>query len=289
MYPSRFDYSAPDTLDEVLSLLQQHGDDAKLLAGGQSLIPLLKTRFATPSVLIDINRVPDLDFVEESNGQLRIGALARHNALAASELLKASYPVMAAAAPLVADPIVRNLGTIGGSLAHADPAGDWGSVMLATGAELVARSASGERVIPIGEFFDGTFTTALQPAEVLTEIRIPKPQGPAGGTYLKMERKVGDFATVATAVQLVLNGGTISRAGIALTAVGPQNLKATAAEDALAGAEPTAEAFDEAAQLAADAARPQTDVRGSADYKQEIVRVFVRRGLDRALEIARAA
>lgn len=289
MYPSRFEYSAPETLEETFSLLQQHGDDAKLLAGGQSLIPMMKTRFAAPAVIVDISRLPGLDFVKEDKNILRIGALALHNELAGSELLQNSYPVLATAAPLIADPLVRNLGTIGGSLAHADPAGDWGSVMLALGAELVARNTSGERVIPIADFFKGTFTTALQPTEVLTEIRIPRPKGSAGGTYLKLERKVGDFATVAVAVQLELDGGKISRAGIALTAVGPQNLKAAAAESALTGAEPTAEAFDEAARLAADVAQPASDVRGSAEYKREVVRIYVRRGLDRALEIARAA
>ncbi len=289
MYPPRFDYAAPDTLDEVLSLLEQHGDDAKPLAGGQSLIPLLKLRFAAPALLVDLNRVAGLGYIEERDGGLRIGALTRHNELADSELVKASYPALSAAAPQIADPLVRNLGTIGGSLAHADPAGDWGAVMLAVGAELVARGASGERVIPIGEFFRGTFTTALEPTELLTEIRVPRPKGPAGGTYLKLERKVGDFATVAVAVQLELDGGRIARAGIALTAVGPQNIEATAAEDALAGAEPTAEAFDEAARLAAGAAEPVSDVRGSAEYKREVVRVYVRRGLERSLELARVA
>ncbi len=289
MYPPRFDYTAPDSVDEVLSLLQQHGDDAKLLAGGQSLIPLMKLRFATPAWLVDINRLPDLSFIEETKGHLRIGARARHNELARSNLLESKYPIVAAAAPLIADPLVRNLGTIGGSLAHADPAGDWGSVMLALSAELVARSASGERVIAIGDFFQGTFTTALQPTEILAEIRIPRPKGKAGGTYLKLERKVGDFATVAVAVQLELDGKKVRKAGIALTAVGPENIKATAAEDALSGVEPTPEAFAEAAEHAANAAQPISDVRGSAAYKKEVVRVFVKRGLERALRLAEAA
>ncbi len=289
MYPARFEYAAPSSLDEALSLLDQQGDDAKLLAGGQSLIPLLKIRFAAPSLLIDLNRIADLSSVEAKNGGLRIGALARHNQLADSETLKKACPIMAAAAPLIADPLVRNLGTVGGSLAHADPAGDWGAVMLALGAEVVARSASGERVIPIGEFFKGTFTTDLEPNEIITEIRVPSPGKKAGGTYLKQERKVGDFATVAVAVQLEMDGKKIGRAGIALTAVGPQNLQAKEAEASLAGCKGKDKDFDEAARLAAEAARPASDVRGSADYKKDLVRVFVRRGLERALEIARAA
>jgi len=287
MYPARFDYVAPRSLDEALSTLDASGDEAKVMAGGQSLIPLMKLRFAAPALVVDLNRVPDLDFMEEANGHLRIGALCRHNQLAASDLLAKSYPAMAAAAPLIADPLVRNLGTIGGSLAHADPAGDWGSVMLALGAELVAKSAAGERTIAIHDFFDGTFTTVLLPTEILTEIRVPKPKGPAGGTYLKLERKVGDFATVGVAVQLELDGKKIGRAGIGLTAVGPQNLAANDAEAALAGQEPKEGAFAEAARLAAEAAEPNSDVRGSADYKRDVVRVFVERGLKRALEIAR--
>lgn len=289
MYPARFEYAAPRSLDEALSLLDRHRDDAKLLAGGQSLIPLLKIRFAAPGLLIDLNRIPGLSAVESTNGELRIGALARHNELAASAILARACPIVAAAAPLIADPLVRNLGTIGGSLAHADPAGDWGAVMLALGAEVVARSASGERAILIGEFFKGTFTTALEPNEILTEVRIPNPKAPAGGTYLKQERKVGDFATVAVAVQLELDGKRIGRAGIALTAVGPQNLQAKEAEESLAGSKGKDKDLDEAARLAAEAARPATDVRGSAEYKRDLVRVFVRRGLERALEIARAA
>ncbi len=290
MYPPRFDYAAPESLDAALSLLGEHGDEAKVLAGGQSLIPLLKLRFAAPGILVDINRIPGLNAVETADGQLRVGAMARHSELAGSQLLKERMPAMAAAAPLIADPIVRNLGTIGGSLAHADPQGDWGSVMLALDAELIARSGDGERAIPIGDLFQGTFMTTLEPTELLTEIRIPLPEGPAGGTYLKMERKVGDFATVGVAVQLELDGsGKVADAGIGLTAVGPQNLKATDAEDVLKGQEPTDAAFAEAAEKAAATARPNSDLRGSADYKREVVRVYVKRGLARALEIARAA
>lgn len=289
MFPSRFDYSAPSSLEEALSILEQKGDEAKVLAGGQSLIPLMKLRFASPGLLVDLNRVGGLDGIEETPDYLRVGALARHNQLAKSALLEGSYPAMFAAAPLISDPIVRNLGTLGGSLAHADPAGDWGSVMLALGADVVVRSSSGERVIPISDFLVDTFTTALEPTEIVTEIRVPRPGSSSGGGYLKLERRVGDFATVGVAVHLDLANGTIGRAGIGLTAVGSKNIQAIAAEQALAGAEPSADAFAEAGRLAAEAADPITDVRGTADYKRAVVRSYVKQGLNRALAQARAA
>ena len=288
MLPSRFEYHRPDSLEEALQLLAEHGDEAKVLAGGQSLIPVMKLRLAAPAHLIDISRLA-MDSIAEADGRLAIGALARHRDLERSDLLKARYPVMAAAAPQISDPIVRNLGTIGGSLCHADPAGDWGSVMLALQASVVLRSGRGEREMPISEFLEDTFTTALEPDEILTEVRVPQPAGSSGGTYLKMERKVGDFATVAAALHLSLSKGTIERAGIGLTAVGSKNLQATDAEASLAGAEPTEAAFAEAGRLAAEASSPVTDVRGSAEYKRHIVDVYVRRGLATALEKARAA
>ena len=288
MLPSRFEYHRPDSLEEALQLLAEHGDEAKVLAGGQSLIPVMKLRLAAPAHLIDISQL-GMDSIAETGGHLAIGALARHRDLERSDLLKARYPVMAAAAPQISDPIVRNLGTIGGSLCHADPAGDWGSVMLALQASVVLRSGRGEREMPISEFLEDTFTTALEPDEILTEVRVPQPAGSSGGTYLKMERKVGDFATVAAALHLSLSNGTIERAGIGLTAVGSKNLQATDAEASLAGAEPTEAAFAEAGRLAAEASSPVTDVRGSAEYKRHIVDVYVRRGLATALEKARAA
>jgi carbon-monoxide dehydrogenase medium subunit len=289
MFPASFEYAAPTSLEEALSLLAEHGDDAKVLAGGQSLIPLMKLRFAEPELIVDINRIPGLDQIEEADGHLRIGALVRNSELVESDHLKARYPVMAAAAPLISDPIVRNLGTLAGSLVHADPAGDWGSAMLALGAEVVAQSASGSRTVPIGDFLQGTFTTSLEPNEIVTEVRVPTPGVRSGGTYLKLERKVGDFATVAAAIALEMDDGHVGRAGIALTAVGPGNIHATAAEQSLAGAEPTDAAFDEAARLAAEATEPMSDVRGSAEYKRDVARVFVRRGLAAAKDMAGAA
>ncbi|HVH52752.1 MAG TPA: xanthine dehydrogenase family protein subunit M [Actinomycetota bacterium] len=288
MLPAPFGYHRPSSLDEAVQLLSSL-DEAKVLAGGQSLIPLMKFRFTAPAHLIDVNRVPGLDGIGEEGGSLRIGALVRHNQMAGSDLISARYPTLAAAAPQIADPIVRNLGTVGGSLAHADPAGDWGSVMLAVGGSVVARSARGEREIPMADFLQDIFTTALSSDEILTEVRVPSPGPGAGGAYLKLERKVGDFATVAVAVHVSMEDGTIGRAGIGLTAVGTKNIQPAEAESALAAKEPNDELFAEAGRLAAAACNPFADVRGSADYKRHVVEVFVRRGLARAVEMARAA
>jgi carbon-monoxide dehydrogenase medium subunit len=289
MLPARFEYHRPASLEEALDLLATHGEEAKVLAGGQSLIPAMKLRFAGPAHLIDINRIPGLDGIEERDGGLRIGSLVRHNHLAASDLIAARYPTIAAAAPQIADPLVRNLGTIGGSLAHADPAGDLGSVMLALDASVVLRSSTGERELAVKDFLVSIFETAAAPNELLTEIRVPQPSGRFGGTYLKMERRVGDFATVAAAVFLSMDGGAIDRAGIGLTAVGLSNLKATAAEEALVGKSPSEDVFAMAGALAAQASSPSSDVRGSEAYKRHVVDVYVRRGLAAAAEMAGAA
>jgi aerobic carbon-monoxide dehydrogenase medium subunit len=287
MYPASFEYFAPRSLDEALSLLERFGDEGKVLAGGQSLIPLMKLRFAAPRALVDINRIGGLDDLGESDGQLRIGALVRHKTCERSELLRGPYGLLGDVARQIADPIVRNLGTVAGSLAHADPQGDWPSVMLAVRAEIVARSAGGERRIPIDEFLQGPFTTTLAPNEIVTEVRVPAPGARAGGAYEKLERKIGDFATVGVAVHLALSNGSVERAGIALTAVGPTNLRAAAAEDALAGKPLDDSAIEAAAQLAAEAAEPRGDVRGSEEYKRNVVRVFTARALRRAAEAAR--
>lgn len=292
MYPAKFDYIAPATLDEALDILAEQGSDVRVLAGGQSLIPLMKLRFATPAKLVDINRLEGLSSIEAVNGDgLRIGALCRHNDLAESDVVRRANHTMAAAAPWISDPLVRNLGTIGGSLAHADPEGDWASVMLACGGAVVATSKNGERVIPIGDFLVDMFTTTLRPDELLTEVRVPSYTGRGGGAYLKLERKVGDYATVGVAVHLDLDPstGTISSAGIGLTSVGPRNIKAVEAEQALVGEAPGEALFREAAELAARASEPKTDVRGSAEYKRHVVGVYVRRGLARATELAQAA
>ena len=282
MLPAEFDYVRPTDVQEAVQALARYGEDGKLLAGGQSLIPLLKLRFATPQVLIDISRIGGLDYVRVEGDQLRIGALARHAHLATSDVVKVHAPALAAAAPQVADPIVRNWGTIGGSLAHADPAGDAGSVMIAADAEFIAVSTRGERTIRAREFFDGPFTTVLQPDEMLVEIRLPVAKRRVFGTYLKLERKVGDFATVGVAVQLDMDDGTCRQAGIGLTAVAEANLEAKDAEAALAGRRLDDGAVRAAAQLAADACDPKSDVRGSAEYKRDVVRVYVQRALQQA-------
>jgi carbon-monoxide dehydrogenase medium subunit len=287
VYPASFEYFAPATLDEAISILDREGDEAKVIAGGQSLVPLMKLRFASPRTIVDINRIPGLDHLVQDEGGLRIGALARHSACERSKLLRGRYRLIGDAAPLVADPLVRNRGTVGGSLAHADPQGDWGAVMLAARAVVVARGPGGLRTIPIDELFQGPFTTQLAPSEIITDVRVPDPGPRASGTYLKLERKVGDHATAAVAVQLAFGNGAIAQAGIGLAAVGPMSLRARAAEEALVGAEPTEAAFKEAARLAAEAAEPQPDIRGTVDYKRSLVRVFTERGLRIAAEAAR--
>jgi carbon-monoxide dehydrogenase medium subunit len=284
VYPARFEYFAPTTVDEALELLGRYDEgEAKVLAGGMSLIPVMKLRFAAPRALVDINRIDGLDTLAEEDGRLRIGALVRHKTCERSDLLKGRYGTLGSAAPQISDPIVRNIGTVAGSLAHADPQGDWGSVMLAVRAEVVARGPDGERTIPIDEFFQGPFTTSLQANEIVTEVRVPAP-GRAGGTYLKLERKVGDFATVGVAVHVTMSNGTVEQAGIALTGVGPTNIRAAEAEESLTAQALDDEAIDEAARLAAAAAQPRSDVRGTEEYKRNAVRVFTARGLRQVRE-----
>jgi carbon-monoxide dehydrogenase medium subunit len=284
MYPPQFEYFAPSTLDEALSILERYGDEARVLAGGQSLIPLMKLRFAAPRAIVDINRIAELDYLSVEGGALRIGPHVTHKACERSELLRGRFGTLGDAAPQISDPIVRNLGTVAGSLAHADPQGDWGSALLAMGGEVEASSSDGSRTIPLTEFFQGPFTTALQPNEMVTEVRVPIPGAKAAGTYLKLERKIGDYATVAVAVHVSFSNGNVDRAGIGLTAVGPHNFRATAAEEALVGSELDDDTIATAAGLAAEAAQPHDDIRGTADYKRNVVRVFTERGLRKVRE-----
>jgi carbon-monoxide dehydrogenase medium subunit len=285
MYPSRFRYEAPRSLGEAISLLRENGDEAKVLAGGQSLVPLMKLRFASPELIVDINNVGGLDYHSaETDGTLRIGALCRHADLERSDLLKSTQPTMAAAAPLIADPLVRNRGTLVGSLCHADPQGDWASVVTALGGSVIAQGPGGRRAIPMAGFVTGPFENALAPDEIAVEAVIPAAQGARSGGYLKLERRVGDFATVGVAVALETtgtSGATVTRAGIALTGVGGATIAATAAAEALTGQALTAESIEQAAELAAQAAQPRTDHRGSAEYKRHMVRTFVVRLLSR--------
>jgi carbon-monoxide dehydrogenase medium subunit len=282
MYPSRFRYEAPRSLDEAIATLRDGGDYAKVLAGGQSLVPLMKLRFASPELIVDINNVAGLDYHRNGpDGALHIGALCRHRDLEHSALLKAEQPTMAAAAPLIADPIVRNRGTLVGSLCHADPQGDWASVVMALGGSVVAHGPGGRRSIPMSQFVTGPFQNVLEPDEIAVEAVIPPAKGVRSGGYLKLERRVGDFATVGVAVALETSGGTVTRAGIALTGVGGSTISAADAAAALTGQPLTAESIAQAADLAAQAARPRTDHRGSAEYKRHMVRTFVVRLLGR--------
>ena len=283
MYPSRFRYEAPHSLAEAIALLRDGGDYAKVLAGGQSLVPLMKLRFASPELLVDINNLPGLSYHRsDPDGTLRIGALCRHAELERSALLASTQPTMAAAARLIADPIVRNRGTLVGSLCHADPQGDWASVVLALGGSVVAQGPGGRRSIPMTEFVTGPFENRLEPDEIAIEAVIPAAQGVRSGGYLKLERRVGDFATVGVAVALETKDSVVSRAGIALTGVGGSTIAATEAAAALTGRPLTADSISEAAELAAAAARPRTDHRGSAEYKRHMVATFVDRILTRA-------
>ena len=282
MYPSRFRYEAPRSLAEAIGLLADGGGEAKVLAGGQSLVPLMKLRFATPELLVDINNVPGLDYHrEDADGTLRIGALCRHADLERSDLLPGKQPTMAAAAPLIADPIVRNRGTLVGSLCHADPQGDWASVMVALGGSVVAEGRNGRRSIPVADFVTGPFENVLEPDEIAVEAVVPPHRGTPAGGYLKLERRVGDFATVGVAVAVETSAGTVTRAGIALTGVGGSTIACTEAVGALTGQPLTPEVIEAAADLAAQAARPRTDHRGSAEYKRHMVRTFVIRLLSR--------
>jgi carbon-monoxide dehydrogenase medium subunit len=286
MIPASFDYHAPKTLDEAIALLGRLGDTAKILAGGQSLIPAMRFRLAAPDTLVDISRIRDLAYVEERGDHLAIGAMTREYALEASPVVAASYPLLLDTARVIADPLVRNKATVGGNLAHADPANDHPATMLAYGARVVARGAKGTRTIAIDDLFVGLFETSLAPGEILTEIQIPKPAKGAGGAYLKLERKVGDYAVAAVAVQLELAGAAIKTVRIGLTNVSPVPMRAKAAEAALAGKQPTDDVLEAAGKAAAAECNPSADLRGQVDYKRDLVRVLTKRAVRHAIERA---
>jgi aerobic carbon-monoxide dehydrogenase medium subunit len=285
MIPQSFEYFSPATISEAIALLQKHGDGAKILSGGQSLIPMMKVRLARPEYIVDINRIANLQYVKEEDGFLKIGGLTREADLEVSNLIRSKYPIVLDTAAMIADPQVRNMATVGGNLAHGDPANDHPATMLALGAEITATGQGGERAIPIKDFFLSVFTTALEHGEILTEIRIPIPPPGSGGAYFKLERKVGDFATVGVAAQVTLDGaGVCRRAGIGLTNVGATPIKATRAESFLAGKRMDEQQIRQAAQLAAEDAQPSSDLRGSAEYKVSMVRELTKRALVRARE-----
>jgi aerobic carbon-monoxide dehydrogenase medium subunit len=289
MIPASFDYVAPSSLDEAVALLAAHDGEAKVLSGGQSLIPMLKLRLAAPSVLVDINHIPGLAYIHERDGALRIGALTREAELEHSPIIRDRYPILADTARVVADPLVRNSATICGNIAHGDPSNDHPATMIALGASIVVRGKSGTRTIPAHEFFVGLFTTALTADEIVTEIAIPIPPARSGGAYLKLERKVGDYATAGVAVQLSLDDNNrIARAGVGLTNVGPTPIRATRAESFLVGRAADDPDLRGAPPLAADESDPVADRRGSPEYKRDIVRVLTGRALRIAIERASA-
>lgn len=284
MIPPAFDYLAPRTVDEAVAALAEHGDAAKILAGGQSLIPAMRFRLAAPAILVDINGIPDLGYIREQNGHLAIGALARESAVEESALVTGGFPLLADAARVIADPLVRNRATLGGNLAHADPANDHPAVMLAYGAEVVARGPRGTRTVPIDDFFVGIFETSMAPDELLLEVRVPRPGAGSGGAYLKVERKVGDYAVSAVAVQLTMSGDTCAAARIALTNVNPTPMRALEAEQALVGQPLTDDVLEAVGRAAAAACDPSADLRGTVEYKRDLTRVLVKRAVRKAAE-----
>jgi aerobic carbon-monoxide dehydrogenase medium subunit len=287
MIPQSFEYFRPQSVREAITLLEQHGSGAKILSGGQSLIPMMKVRIARPEYLVDINRIQELRYIREEDGYLKIGGLTRESDLEYSELIKSKYPIILDTAAMIADPQVRNMATVGGNLAHGDPANDHPATMLALRAEVIASGPGGERVIPIKGFFVSLFTTALEHNEILTEVRIPTPPARSGGAYFKLERKVGDFATVGVAAQVTLEAsGICLYAGIGLTNVGPTPLDGQRASDFLKGKSLDEMSIKQAARIAADDAQPSSDLRGPASYKTSMVRELTIRALVRARERA---
>lgn len=286
MIPAPFDYHVAETVPEAVALLAQYGEDAKILAGGQSLLPMLKLRLARVPHIVDISRIAGLEYIKEEDGFLKIGGGTREVMLERSDIVQ-KYPILLDTAAVIADPLVRNRATVGGNLAHGDPGNDHPATMLALGALVVAVGPRGERIIPVDNFFTGIFTTALGIDEVLTEIRIPIPEPHSGGAYVKLERKVGDYATAASAAQVTLGAnGEITRVGIGLTNLGPTPIKAIDAERSLRGRVPDDASITEASRLAAQATMPSADRRGDVDYKQAMAQVLTARALRRAIQRA---
>ncbi len=282
MNPKSFEYHAPKSVEEASALAEKYGMDAKFLAGGQSLIPLMKLRLLSPSHLIDLGRIPALSYVKGEGNGLAIGAMTRVAELARSDLVRRRCPILSECANVIADPLVRNMGTIGGNLSHADPTNDMPAVAVATGASIVASSGRGSRVIPATDFFVDTFTTALKGGEILVEVKVPT--GPTKrGAYLKLERQAGDFAIVGVAAVLEVSDGMCTSAGIALTSVGPTVVRAGKAEGILKETALANKTIDEASRAAAEEARPYSDLRGTAEYKRKMVEVMTGRAIRTAV------
>jgi carbon-monoxide dehydrogenase medium subunit len=281
MIPAAFEYRRAGSVEDAVAILAEAGDDAKLLAGGHSLLPLMKLRLARPSVLVDIGRIDGLRAIEERGGRLAIGALARHHDLATSALLRDRCPLLAHAAGLVGDPQVRHRGTLGGSVVHADPASDLCAVLRCLDAELVVRGPGGERRLPVADAFRGFLETALDPGEVLVEVLVPMPAAGHGWSYQKFTRRALDWAIVGVAAVVEPADGGIGRAAVGLVSMGPTPLRATAVEDALRGAPRSA--VPAAAELAADGTEPSADIHAEQDFRRHLSRVLTRRALEQAL------
>jgi aerobic carbon-monoxide dehydrogenase medium subunit len=287
MFPPQFEYYAPNSVDDAVALLSRFNGEAKVLAGGHSLLPLMKLRLAAPSVLVDINRIPGLSYIREEGNTLKIGATTRTNDLLDSALLRKSYPILTDAAQEIADPLVRNLGTVGGNLCHGDPGNDLPACMLALGAEMALAGPSGPRTVPASQFYKDTFVTAVEPTEMLLEVRIPKTAAHQGTAYHKIEKRAGDFAMAGAAANVVLDeSGKVKAAGIGLTGVGPTAIHATKAAASLVGQPADETHLRQAAQLAQAEAQPSTDLRGPAEYKRAMAGVLTYRVLTHA--VARA-
>lgn len=279
MIPCEFEYHAPKTIPDALGLLDQFGDEAKLLAGGHSLLPMMKLRFAQPAHLIDLGRIRELKGIREEGGTLRIGAMTTENEIIWSKLLQDKCPLLVEGARLISDPQVRYKGTIGGDIAHGDPGNDHPALMLVLGASFVLKGSSGERVVPADGFFVGSYATLMTPGEIMTEIRIPVPAPDTGCSYCKLKRKVGDFATAAAAVTLRMKGETVQEVAIALTNLGACVLRARAAEDCLRGKAMNDASIAEAARLAMSICDPAADQRGDAEYKTAMAGEMTQRAL----------
>jgi carbon-monoxide dehydrogenase medium subunit len=288
LFPAEFEYFAPRTVDEVLDLLTRYGDDAKILAGGQSLIPMMKLRIASPRYLIDVNRIPSLAGLTQADGRLVFGALCRHAEIAASPLVAEHFPLMIDAARLTADVQVRNRGTIGGSLAHADPAGDWPAALLALDAEVSVTGRGGVRTVPLGAFILDAYTTQVGADEMLTAVAVPLPSPPSGGAYVKFERRAGDFAVASVGVQIGLDDdGRCRTVAVSLGALGAMPMRVRRAEEILRGGPASPDVLDEAARLVQEEAQPFEDTRGSVEYKRHLAGVLFRRAFGAALDRAR--
>ena len=280
MIPASFDYHAPKSLEEAFQLLREHPGEARILAGGQSLIPLMKLRLARPTVLVDLQHVPGLSYLREEGGYLKVGAFTRVSALLEDPRVGARYPLLADAARVIADPLVRNLGTVGGNLCHGDPGNDLPACWIAEGGEMVITGPGGSRTVPALDFYQDTFVTSLGPEEVLTEARLPGGAAGHGAAYLKLERPGGDFSVAGVAVSLTLSSeGRVTRAGLGLTAVGPTALAAPKAAASLVGHPLDAPYLSQAGKIAATEAAPVHDLRGEVEYKRSVVEILTRQAL----------